>query len=110
MEGRGHSLAPSHKHMSNLYFDEGSKATGQKVLLATTVYESPSAGYVFSIQKTRMALEAAGIQTAYLLLSGNCHVDDARNIVVQHFLLTDCTDLVFIDADVYWNTDAMTLL
>ena len=93
--------------MSNLYFDEGEKATGQKVLIATTAYDAPSSGYTFSIQKTRMALEKAGVQTAYLLLSGNCHVDDARNVVVQHFLLTDCTDLIFIDADVYWNTEAI---
>jgi hypothetical protein len=96
--------------MSNLFLDEGEKACGQKVLLATTAYETTSPGYVYSIQKTRMALEKAGIQTAYLLLSGNCHVDDARNVVVQNFLLTDCTDLIFIDADVFWNPDSLIKL
>lgn len=91
--------------MSNLYYDPGEKATGQKVALCTTVYDTPSPGYVFSIQRTRQALEKAGIQTAYVLLSGNCHVDDARNNIVQHFLLTDCTDLVFLDADVTWRPE-----
>lgn len=96
--------------MSNLYFDEGEKAVGQKVLLATTAYDSTSPGYVFSIQKSRQVLEKSGIQTAYLLLSGNCHVDDARNSVVQHFLLSDCTDLVFLDADVCWGTNELLAL
>lgn len=48
-------------------------------------------------------MHKAGIPTAYFLLSGNCHVDDARNSIVQEFLLSDCTDLVFLDADVVWE-------
>lgn len=89
--------------MTNLFFDSGPAATGRKVCLATTAYDNPDAAYTFSIQKSREALHQAGIQTAYLLLSGNCHVDDARNVVVQEFLLSDCTDLVFLDADVSWE-------
>lgn len=96
--------------MSNLFLDDGPKADGQKVMLATTAYESTSPGYVFSIQKSRQALEKADIQSAYLLLSGNCHVDDARNVVVQQFLLSDCTDLIFLDADVFWNPEALVSL
>ena len=96
--------------MSTLYFDAGPPASGQKVLLATTAYDSPDASYTFSIQSSRQALKDAGIQTAYLLLSGNCHVDDARNAVVRDFLASDCTDLVFIDADVSWRAgDLVTL-
>src|SRR6056297_265240 len=70
-------------------------------MLATPVYDSPSAGYTFAIHNSRQALADAGIQSAYLLLSGNCHVDDARNAIVRHFLASDCTDLVFLDADVF---------
>ena len=79
-------------------------------MLATTVYDSPDASYTFSIQRSRQALTEAGIQTAYALLSGNCHVDDARNTVVQEFLLSDCTDLVFLDADVSWDEDDLVAL
>ena len=32
------------------------------------------------------------------LLTGNCHVDDARNILVKNFLETDCETLVFLRA------------
>ena len=93
--------------MSNLFHDDGPAATGQKVLLATTAYDSPDASYVFSIQRSRQALAEAGMPSGYLLVSGNCHVDDARNVVVQEFLLSDCTDLVFLDADVSWEPGAL---
>lgn len=89
--------------MSNHFFDEGEAATGKKVLLATTCYDKTSAAYTFAISRSREALHKEGIQTAYLLLQGNCHVDDARNAVVRDFLASDCTDLMFLDADVDWE-------
>lgn len=96
--------------MSFRYYDAGPSASGQKVMLATTVYDSPDASYVFSIARSREALTAAGIQSAYYLLQGNCHVDDGRNAVVGDFLKSDCTDLVFLDADVSWEPDALVTL
>ena len=89
--------------MSQLYQDDGPARTGHKVCLATTAYDNPDASYTYSIQASREALHAAGIQTAYSLLQGNCHVDDARNRIVQEFLLSDCDDLIFLDADVSWR-------
>lgn len=96
--------------MSNRYYDTGPTASGQKVLLATTAYDSPEASYTFSIARSREALSAAGIQSGYYLLQGNCHVDDARNAVVRDFLESDCTELVFLDADVSWEPDALVEL
>lgn len=96
--------------MSNRFYDAGPLASGQKVLLATTVYDRPDASYVFSIARSREALSAAGIQSAYYLLQGNCHVDDARNAVVRDFIDSDCTDLVFLDADVSWEPDTLVAL
>lgn len=89
--------------MSQQFFDEGRPATGRKVLLATTCYSAPCAAYAFAIASSREALHAEGIETAYLLLQGNCHVDDARNSVVRDFLASDCDELIFIDADVTWE-------
>ena len=96
--------------MSNLFIEEGPPATGKKVLLATTAYDTPSADYTFAMARSRQALADAGIQSGYLLLQGNCHVDDARNAVVREFLLTDCTDLMFLDADVSWEPEALVQL
>lgn len=96
--------------MSHKYYDSGPAAAGRKVMLATTVYDCPDPSYVYAIQQSREALHGIGLQTAYLLLQGNCHVDDARNSVVHEFLLSDCTDLVFLDADVSWEPEHLTAL
>jgi predicted O-methyltransferase YrrM len=98
--------------MSDFFLDHtNAEMTGvQKIMLATTAYDNLDASYTFSIQRSRMALEDAGFLNSYMLLSGNCHVDDARNRLVQEFLLTDCTDLVFIDADVSWDPESLIAL
>jgi predicted O-methyltransferase YrrM len=78
--------------------------------VATTSYDNCDCSYTFSIARSLEALSAAGIQSAYYLLQGNCSVDDARNAVVRDFLDSDCTELVFIDADVSWEPEALVEL
>lgn len=89
--------------MAHLYHDEGPAGCERKVLLATPAYDNPDASYTFAISRSRAALTEAGIPSAYLLLSGHCHVDDSRNQIVRHFLESDCTELLFLDADVTWE-------
>lgn len=96
--------------MSNHFYDEGQPATGQKVMLATPSYDRAAMAYTFAIAKSREALSAEGIQSAYLVLQGNPHVDDGRNSIVRDFLESDCTDLVFLDADVDWEPQALIQL
>lgn len=98
--------------MSQLFLDDGPMKTEgrQKVLLATPVYSDCDSSYTFSIAKSRQVLSDAGIDSAYLLLSGNCHVDDARNSIVHSFMQTDCDDLVFLDADNSWNPQDLVAL
>ena len=97
--------------MSELYFDDGSpKNYEPKVMLATTAYENPDASYTFSISAAREELLCHDFDVAYYLLTGNCHVDDARNSIVAHFLKSDCDDLVFIDADVSFEAEDLVTL
>jgi predicted O-methyltransferase YrrM len=96
--------------LSHHFYDQGEPARGQKVMLATPAYSTTSAAYTFAIARSREALHAAGIQTAYLILQGNCHVDDGRNSIVRDFLESDCTDLLFLDADVDWEPPAIVQL
>lgn len=94
--------------MSQLFHDEGPPAAGgKKVFLATTSYGSPDASYTYAMSRSREALTAAGIPSAYFLLVGHCHVDDARNVVVRNFLESDCSELMFLDADVSWTPEAL---
>lgn len=96
--------------MPTLYADEGPESQGRKVMIATTTYGDPDASYTFSIQTSRQALHEAGFQTAYYLLQGNCHVDDARNDIASKFLKSDCQWLVFLDADVSWEPEDLVRL
>lgn len=95
---------------SHTFFDEGPPKTGKKILLATPSYDSPDATYTFSIARSREALAGAGLQTAYFLLQGNCHVDDARNLIVRRFRESDCDEMVFLDADVSWEPETLVQL
>lgn len=96
--------------MSAHYYEEGPPATGRKVLLAVPTYDKPDTSLTFSLARSREALSGAGIQSALLILEGNCHVDDARNSIVRDFLESDCTDLVFLDADVTWEPEGLVQL
>lgn len=96
--------------MSAHYYEEGPPAAGKKVLLAVPTYDKPDTSLTFSLARSREALSGAGIQSALLILEGNCHVDDARNSIVRDFLESDCTDLVFLDADVTWEPKGLVTL
>ena len=96
--------------MSARYYDEGEPAAGRKVLLAVPTYACPDTSLTFALARSREAMHAAGIPTALLILEGNCHVDDARNAIVKDFTESDCTELLFLDADVTWSPDDMVRL
>lgn len=96
--------------MSAHFYDEGPPATGRKVMLAMPSYDNPDCAATFALARSREALSSAGIQSALLILQGNCHVDDGRNSIVRDFLESDCTELVFLDADVTWEPDALVQL
>lgn len=77
---------------------------GQSVFIATAAYESVKPGYAHSLALTTAELTRRGIPFEVYLMHGNCHVDDGRNTLVANFLHeTQCTDLVFIDADLKWD-------
>ena len=73
------------------------------IFLATPSYGGIEPGYVFALFESVKALEAEGIRTELAIFAGDCHVDDARNRLVKEFLETDCTHLLFLDADVRWE-------
>ena len=80
---------------------------GQHLFIATPTYDTLSAGYTFALFHTASALKEADISYELALYSGDCHVDDARNRLVRDFLETDCTDLLFIDADLRWEAESV---
>lgn len=83
----------------------------QKAFLATPAYSGVEAGFAFALYESAKALESAGIASELAMFVNDCHVDDSRNRLVRQFLMTDCTDLVFLDSDLRWEAkDLVNLL
>lgn len=97
--------------MAKLYHVKGPQGP-QRAFLAIPTFDGKLHGpCLYSLLQSLPLLEKANIGYDVFVLGGNCHVDDARNGCVREFMLTDCTDLVFIDADVGWRPkDLVTLL
>lgn len=86
-------------------------APAQRIFLAVPSYDGkiePMA--LISILKGMELLRGNGIGCTFSLLDGDCHVDDARNGMVHAFLESDCTDMVFIDADVAFRPENLLRL
>jgi len=97
--------------MPHIFQSVGGIQSEQKVFLAIPTYRDLPAGFVHCLWGANMALNSAGIGSTLEILSANCHVDDGRNLLVRDFLESDCTDLVFIDADVIFQPeDVVNLL
>jgi predicted O-methyltransferase YrrM len=89
--------------MSRMLHRKGDpRKASQKVFIAVAAYEGCAAGFTYALFHTGAELEKAGIEYELAIYSGNCHVDDSRNRLVRDFLNSDCTDLVFLDADIGW--------
>jgi predicted O-methyltransferase YrrM len=73
---------------------------GPHIFVAIPTHGEISGPTFCSFFEASQMLDAAGYRITLCVETGNCHVDDARNSLVREFLKTECTDLVFIDADV----------
>ncbi len=79
--------------------------------LATTCNTGrPCANYVMSLVDSTAFLAAEGMTFDYWIHNEDCHVDDARNFLVQEFLATEAPFMVFIDDDVGWDTENLVRL
>lgn len=76
---------------------------GRRVFIAIPSYGQTSNITAFCLFQSAEYLAKAGIEAELGILQGNCHVDDARNVLVKDFLKTDCEELVFIDSDIGWQ-------
>lgn len=86
--------------MARVLYERKPPCVGQKVFLAVQSYEGIGAGCAYSLFHFAQALKDAAIEVELSIYTGNCHVDDGRNRLVRDFLRSDCTDMVFVDADV----------
>lgn len=97
--------------MARFYHTASRGAGGSpRVFLATQAYEHTSTSHDISVLATTQKLDEAGIPWERYVVIENCHVDDCRNAVLREFMQSSCTDIVFLDADVFWNADDLVKL
>ena len=64
--------------------------------------------YTSSLCESAIRLTQAGVGLYHSVAPGNPFLDLARNELVDKFLATDATDLLFVDADVGWDAKVLT--
>ena len=75
-----------------------------KVFFATPMYGGLCTGfYVQSMLMSQGALNAAGHTAIASFIQNESLIDRARNALTKGFLMSDCTHMMFIDADIRWN-------
>lgn len=83
-----------------------------KIFVGTPMYGGNCAGiYTKSCTDLSMMCAANGIDLRFYYLFNESLIQRARNYVVDEFLRSDCTHLMFIDADIGFNAkDVLALL
>jgi len=85
-------------------------SAGRRVFLAVPSYGAPATLTAFCLFESHAKLLEAGYDVELAILTGHCHVDDARNVLVRQFLASHCDALMFIDSDVGWFADDLVKL
>ena len=81
----------------------------KSVFIATPTYDEwVCMEYASSLFESAVYLQANGIGMCHAIAPGNPFLDMARNQLVEEFLASDCTELLFVDADVGWDAKALT--
>ena len=75
-----------------------------KVFFATPAYDGRvDAFFTAALIQSMDLLRQVPIESVWFPSCGCCYLPTVRNHLVDEFLTTDCTDLVFLDADLYWE-------
>jgi hypothetical protein len=87
-------------------------ASNPTLFIATPCLDgNVSAHYTASLVRTMTRLQQRGWRSPQIDFEiGNSLIADARNKLVARFLASDCSDLVFVDADLSWSPDDLLRL
>jgi hypothetical protein len=75
-----------------------------KVFIATPMYGGMCSGvYTQSIIMMQAAFQTAGVEACISFMFNESLITRARNALAHAFMQSDCTHLLFVDADIKWN-------
>jgi hypothetical protein len=87
------------------------RARQRSVMICTPVARNPVWQYTASLASTLLLLKEHGIRVTFQFVVGSSVICKARNELCAHFLMSDFTDLLFIDDDMQWRpADVLRLL
>src|SRR6266576_398377 len=73
---------------------------GKSIFIATPMYGGLCYGvYADALLRMVLALTKIGVPTYYCILYNESHIDRARNVLVDKFLRSPCSHMLFIDSD-----------
>lgn len=82
--------------------------TGKTLFIATPTYDEwVCIEYTASLLETGILLSQGGVGIVHCIAPGNPFLDMSRNGIIDRFLESDATDLLFVDADVGWDAKAV---
>lgn len=81
---------------------------GKKVMIATPMYGGMCTGhYVAGLMKTFITLQSAGVSVYWQQLMNESLITRARNELAYNFMESDCDYLMFVDADIHFEGNAV---
>lgn len=86
------------------------RARQRSVMICTPIARNPVWQYTASLASTLLYLQEQGVKVTFQFVVGNSVIHKARNELCAHFLMSDCTDLLFIDDDMQWAPEAIMRL
>lgn len=79
-------------------------------MICTPIARNPAWQYTSSLASTLLFLPEQGMRCSYQFVVGSSVISKARNELCAHFLMSDFTDLLFIDDDMQWSPNAVLRL
>ena len=76
-----------------------------RLMVATPIYDGAQGSYVRSALDLALKAQALGISVRFEFILYQPSITRARNILAAMFLASDCTHLLFVDADIDFSSD-----
>lgn len=86
------------------------RARQRSVMICTPIARNPAWEYTASLASTLLFLAEQGVRVTFQFVVGSSVVHKARNELVAHFLMSDFTDLLFVDDDMQFEPNAVLRL
>jgi hypothetical protein len=86
--------------------------TGRKLMIAIPAYDGKlNIGAAFQLPQLALAAQKHGFEIHLAHLSGCSIITRARNSLVNQFLESDCTEMLFVDADInFTHQDVLRIM